>query len=333
METGRMNQKKSREWLVGWVVAVWAMSLVGTSLRADEINWSGSTSVDWATAANWGDGTGSVPTSSDIATFVNGYTNAPTVATAGVAGLQFDKALTITGGSSTPGLSIGASGITISSAVGASGTSINSAVTLTANQTWANNSAGLFQKNAATSGALDTNGYELTVDGTGITALRGAITGAGSIVKIGSGELQIGRVGLNTFSGGTIIKAGTVRAYANTTAYANAAFGTGGVTLGDTTGSESATLALNNSGGSGGTTIAPYALTVAAGNSGTLTATPAASAPRRMTRPTPSSAAAHSATSAPPTAPIACSPSHPAAARSTLREPARSTSPTPVPPR
>ncbi len=93
--------------------------------------------------------------------------------------------------------------------VGQGNVQFTSPVILGGDQTWQNNS-GTIQTYRHGSGTLDTNGYTLTIDGPGTTAWDWAdITGAGAIVKNGSGFLNI-RSGNNTFSGGLTLNDGTI---------------------------------------------------------------------------------------------------------------------------
>ncbi len=86
----------------------------------------------------------------------------------------------------------------------------------------------------------------LTVGNTTNTVFGGTITGTGgSLVKVGSGELLLH--GANTFTGGVVIKEGTLSAAGVT---GNNAFGTGTITLGDSAGgSSNATLRVGTSAG------------------------------------------------------------------------------------
>jgi autotransporter-associated beta strand protein len=125
----------------------------------------------------------------------------------------------------------GLSGIGIDMSGASQDLTINNPVVLAGNQTW----------NVAASRTLTVGAY--------------VISGAYGITKDGAGTLTLS--GANTFSGGLTIKAGTV----NGTTSASA-FGTGTITLGDSSGSANATL-------SGGQ-ITTYAnpIVVAGGNTG-----------------------------------------------------------------
>jgi autotransporter-associated beta strand protein len=71
------------------------------------------------------------------------------------------------------------------------------------------------------------SGTTLTINQTSSAAFRGQIQGAGGIIKTGAGTLQLGSTG--TYTGGTLISAGTV------VASASSALGTNTVTLNGTT--------------------------------------------------------------------------------------------------
>lgn len=106
--------------------------------------------------------------------------------------------------------------------------------------------------------------FDLTLGGSAATAsvISAAIdTTTGSVIKIGTTQWRLFGLGGSTYSGGTIIKEGTLSAGGNSNA-----LGTGTITLGDSSGSANATLiseatsfTFNN------------LINVAAGNTGTAT--------------------------------------------------------------
>jgi autotransporter-associated beta strand protein len=161
-----------------------------------------------------------------------------------VAGLQFTAnppgvtSWAINAGSpATSNLTLKGSGISVANNAGA--VTINASVILGAAQSWDVNGLG-------------TNGSSLTI--------ASIISGNGfALSKTGAGTLNLS--GINTFNGGLTIKAGTV--IGTVTA---SVFGAGPITLGDTSGSNSATLQVN-------TTALTYAnaIALAAGGTGTLT--------------------------------------------------------------
>ncbi len=160
-----------------------------------------------------------------------------------VAGLQFTAnpsgvtSWTINAGTpATSNLTIKSGGIDVASNAGA--VTINANVILGAAQSWNVNGTGA-------------NGSSLTV--------ASVISGSGfALSKTGAGTLNLS--GINTFNGGLTLKAGTVIGTVSASV-----FGAGTITLGDTTGSNSATLQVNTT----GLTYA-NAIALAAGGTGTL---------------------------------------------------------------
>ena len=110
----------------------------------------------------------------------------------------------------------------------------------------------------------------LTVGNSTNTVFGGTITGAGgSLVKVGSGELLLH--GANTFTGGVVIKAGTLSAAGVT---GNNAFGSGTITLGDSAGgSANATLRVGTTLGVAGLYVYNNPIVLAANTTGILNVT------------------------------------------------------------
>lgn len=110
----------------------------------------------------------------------------------------------------------------------------------------------------------------LTVGNSTNTVFGGTITGAGgSLVKVGSGELLLH--GANTFTGGVVIRAGTLSAAGVT---GNNAFGSGTITLGDSAGgSANATLRVGTVIGVGGLYVYNNPIVLAANTTGILNVT------------------------------------------------------------
>jgi len=110
----------------------------------------------------------------------------------------------------------------------------------------------------------------LTVGNSTNTVFGGTITGAGgSLVKVGSGELLLH--GANTFTGGVVIRAGTLSAAGVT---GNNAFGSGTITLGDSAGgSANATLRVGTTLGVGGLYVYNNPIVLAANTTGILNVT------------------------------------------------------------
>src|ERR1043166_657769 len=83
---------------------------------------------------------------------------------------------------------------------------INAALKIAAAQTWRNNSNNLFTIGA---GGVNTNGFGLTIDGSGNTTILGIVSGSGALTKSGIGTLTLN--GANTYSGATMLAAGVLR--------------------------------------------------------------------------------------------------------------------------
>lgn len=175
---------------------------------ADRV-WTGSIDTNWGNNGNW---LLERPTQSDNAVFNSSFTNQPTLnSNAPVAGLWMTGGVAqnvTVGGAGT--LSIGGSTINGVSGLGilvdnASpfALTVNAPIAITASQTWRNNSA-----NTLTTGSVNLFSNRLTMDGTGNTAITGAITGGGSLMKTGTGTLILS--GANTHGGTLTIAGGAV---------------------------------------------------------------------------------------------------------------------------
>lgn len=171
------------------------------TLHADQ-TWVGTDpgGALWSTGANW---TSAVPGAGDVAIFDSTSANLATTlgADQSVAGI---KVLNPTGAVSvaaTNVLTVGSAGIDLSSAT--QNLTLNSAVVLGANQAW----------NVGTGFTLTDNGV---TSGSGI-----------ALTKTGAGVLRF--TGANTFTGGVTVSQGTLALKAN------AAAGTGVITLADAT--------------------------------------------------------------------------------------------------
>lgn len=107
----------------------------------------------------------------------------------------------------------------------------------------------------------------LTVGNSTNTVFGGTITGAGgSLVKVGSGQLLLH--GANTFTGGVVIKEGTLSAAGVT---GNNAFGSGTITLGDSAGGiNNATLRVGSTLGVGGLYVYNNPIVLAGNTTGIL---------------------------------------------------------------
>jgi outer membrane autotransporter protein len=101
---------------------------------------------------------------------------------------------------------VAATGAGITVDTGAGATTISTNIVLGGNQTWLNQSSNLLSIVGPT---VTGSGQNLIIDGTGNTAITSAIeTGTGSLTKNGTGTLFV--TGTNTYSGGTILNAGTL---------------------------------------------------------------------------------------------------------------------------
>lgn len=234
--------------MIGAVLAL----LASVSQAVDVFKVAGGANLDQATV--WTNSAGAtVPSSSDVAVWNNYLANAVQTNSLGASaswqGIRLGSAggsggLTITTNNSglTGGtLTLGSAGIDMSTP--SQSLTIKTPVILGASQTWTNN-----VKN-------------ITIDG--------VISGNSAYSLTKSGSAQVSFNGVNTFSGGLFINAGT--AYLA----GSSGFGSGTVTLGNTSGNASATIAMNAN--------LANALTVANGSSGALLISAVAS--RQITGP------------------------------------------------
>jgi len=113
--------------------------------------------------------------------------------------------------------------------------------------------------NGSYAGAIS-NAGSFAYNSSAAQTLSGVISGTGSLVQAGPGTFTLSAS--NTFTGGVTVKAGTLVASPSSTA--NTVFGTGAVTLGDSSGNSNAILAMN---GNYSTTYA-NPIVAAAGSSG-----------------------------------------------------------------
>jgi autotransporter-associated beta strand protein len=115
----------------------------------------------------------------------------------------------IASGTGTNSLTInGASGITVASGSGANTISAN--VVLGASQTWTNNSSNLLTVSGSVSETAGGSNENLTVSGSGDTTVSGSvILGTGNVAKQGAGTLTF--TAANTYTGATVVSAGTLQ--------------------------------------------------------------------------------------------------------------------------
>ena len=196
-----------------------------TTLTANLWSGGGANGL-WATNTNW-DPT-AVPTVGADILFDNTHVaSAQTIDTGAnrtVRSLGFDTPYAYTLNNNTlifdnQGVT-GFSGINVSQTHGTATNTINSAISLSNAITVRNNSTGTL----ALTGALDTNGHTLTLDGSGTaTTITGVISDTGAIIKNDAGTAALNAA--NTYSGGTTVNNGTL------STNNNAGFGTGAITL------------------------------------------------------------------------------------------------------
>ena len=173
-------------------------ALFAVSATAANISWSGATDAVWSTGGNWVGGV--APVAADVAVFDAGSManlNTSLGTNFSVLGLKVTSpsgAVTIAGGNT---LTLAGGGIDMSAA--SQDMTVSVLMALAADQSW----------DVAA-------GRTLTASNT--------VSGAFNLTKIGSGKLVLS--GANTFTGGVIVSAGTLRAQGN----ANA-LGTGVATL------------------------------------------------------------------------------------------------------
>ena len=188
MNTPKTSRNRtSASILAGSIAALLAVQ----SAHAATVNWDGDTSTAWSDALNWD----ILPTNdlaTDIANFNLATYGSPYVAPfLPNAGTTSINGLTIGSSNgkmilSTANLSIGASGIAIANGAGAF--TVAGGVTLGAAQNWVNNSKNhVMIQHDGGDDVVNTNGYVLTIDGTGHTFVGSAITGTGGLTKTGTG--------------------------------------------------------------------------------------------------------------------------------------------------
>ena len=168
---------------------VWAISSGNSNAWSATLTWSSTAAgTSWNDASNWG---GTLPGSVDIGLFAAAsYASQPALTSPAAAGGIWDTgggAITIGGTSALTlfGTTINSNpGTGIEVDAGAGPLTINAPLALQNNQQWINNSA-----NALT--------------------INGAVSGSGSLTKLGSGILTL--TGSNTYSGSTTVDGGTLQ--------------------------------------------------------------------------------------------------------------------------
>jgi autotransporter-associated beta strand protein len=209
-----------------------------------DTTWISTANANWSTAANWSSGApaggvgtifqdGSVVHSIDLGANLGTDSGMVFNLVAGGGGFTFFSSLTPLGiQNRTGGTFVGIQNnddntqifnvpLTLGNVLGSGGSSASQTISAAAGGfTFSGSYAG-------TANTLNNNGGRLTVDGAFDTTIgttgRGDIVGAGGLTKNGNGNLTLGGTNANTYSGGTILNAGTI-----TAAKANALGSSGG---------------------------------------------------------------------------------------------------------
>jgi autotransporter-associated beta strand protein len=199
--------------------------------RAATLYWdAGGTTPGWTNVLSWSTvssaGTpdpAAAPGASDTAYFnISSLTTPQTVnlySAPSVQGIVFASAGRVTlatGTANNRTLTVGSGGISLPSGsggalIGSTTSNRKIAITLSASQTWQNDSGGVLYSVGTPSGDLSLGAYLLTVTGTGNTILSNIVkstSGGNGLVKNGVGKLTLG--GVNTYNGATTVNAGTL---------------------------------------------------------------------------------------------------------------------------
>jgi autotransporter-associated beta strand protein len=194
--------------------------------------WSGASPVDgnWATAANWVGG--AAPSPGDDLVFPGGAARL-TANNNFTAGTNFNSITVAGAGYTLQGNRVTLqAGLSITTAVANNTTTVKLPLQLGADQTFTSN---YHATTLNLQGTLDTNGYTLTVDGSGTTTVSATVTGAGNLAKNGPGTLNL--TVANFYTGQTTVNAGIVQLSGG---------GTLGSTIASVTVAAGGTLQLNN---------------------------------------------------------------------------------------
>lgn len=178
-----------------------SLPAAGGRAAAATRSWDGGSTANsnWQTAANW---EGNIaPGAGDDLVFNTG-TRSPS---------NNDYASGTTFNTLTMGLGghiISGNGIALNAGLSFTGGLVNLAsIKLNSSQIF---SAGSGQGGSVNS-AIDMNGQTLTVDGAGTLQFHGAISGSGSMIKRGSGRMDLGGTSANSFTGATTVNDGLVQ--------------------------------------------------------------------------------------------------------------------------
>ncbi|HZT81482.1 MAG TPA: Ig-like domain-containing protein, partial [Gemmataceae bacterium] len=185
--------------------------------------WSGAgMDANWSNPSNWG---GTAPVAGDNLVFAAGASQLASYNDF-AAGTSFGSITFQAGGYSVSGNAVVlTAGISATNPTGAD--ALNLDVTLGASQSFAPANAGTALN---LGGAVNLNGFTLTLDGAGSTSLTGGTSGTGGLVKNGTGTLTL--AGNNPCSAPVTLNAGTL--LANGSQAAGAVTVNAGGTLGGT---------------------------------------------------------------------------------------------------
>ena len=219
-----MNRLSLR-WIAGLFCAGLVAIGVHSAARATVVTWDANgTSTGqtdgagaWLDVNNkwWNGSTNVVWNSGDDAIFGNGGTGGAVA----LASPTTVNSLTFNNFGGTYTLGTTGQTITLNNGItknaGSGAVKIVSPLTFDGTQSWLNNSSTVLSIESTT----NNNGFNLTVDGSGLTELRiGVISGSGGITKNGSGRLVLGGAGTppaHTYSGDTVVNGGVLMCYNN----------------------------------------------------------------------------------------------------------------------
>jgi len=182
--------------------------------------WNLNGNGNWTPAGNW---SGGAPNGVGDAAIFGTVITAPRTVTLNsgrtVGSVVFDSAHSYTVGNSTNTLTLDVSSgsvtITVNSGSGSATHTISSPLSLNDALIVTNNATGLLNFDLSSGNALSGTNRNLTFAGGGdITVADPIATGTGTLTKNGSGKLTLS--GVNTFTGKTVINAGSVRIGAET---------------------------------------------------------------------------------------------------------------------
>jgi autotransporter-associated beta strand protein len=253
------------------------LSITATALAQTE-TWTGGTSANWNTPANWNGGAGAVPVTGTTALFNNagnGNTLITFSAAAAFNSLTFDtaNAAAYTIGSTTDtGMTLDAGGTIQTTSTVLNAETINEPITLSGAYTFSSNSSTAADT-LNFGGTINKGTSLLTLSGTntGANTISGIISGSGGLTKSGSGDWTLDAA--NTYTGATALNGGILYINGDTGGTINsttpsAITGNGGTLIFENT-NATGTQALKT----GGVTAATGATTIGNTESGAGTST------------------------------------------------------------